>query len=188
MSSHHIVKEKQEPALYIHDLGNFDEEYLGQILEWSPTLIVNGAIYEKVLSLGLKVDVILNPVEGIATQENTRSIIGPGDEYNTVMNYLISEKYPAVNIIDEDKKLADLAFYLTRINIVHFNSTEKSYAVKTGFSVWKPAGSIFLIDVVSYFEATNLMQKDERVFEVVKDGFVEFSFTTAEFIFLTEKL
>jgi len=188
MSSHHIVKEKQEPALYLHDLGNFDEEYLGQILEWSPTLIVNGAIYEKVLSLGLKVDVILNPVEGIAPQENTRSIIGPGDEYNTVMNYLISEKYPAVNVIDEDKKLADLAFYLSRINIVLFNSTEKSYAVKTGFSVWKPAGSIFLIDVVSYFEANNLMQKDERVFEVVKDGFVEFSFTTTEFIFLTEKL
>jgi len=188
MSSHHIVKEKQEPALYLHDLGNFDEEYLGQILEWSPTLIVNGAIYEKVLSLGLKVDVILNPVEGIAPQENTRSIIGPGGEYNTVMNYLISEKYPAVNVIDEDKKLADLAFYLSRINIVLFNSTEKSYAVKTGFSVWKPAGSIFLIDVVSYFEANNLMQKDERVFEVVKDGFVEFSFTTTEFIFLTEKL
>jgi len=104
------------------------------------------------------------------------------------MNYLISEKYPAVNVIDEDKKLADLAFYLSRINIVLFNSTEKSYAVKTGFSVWKPAGSIFLIDVVSYFEANNLMQKDERVFEVVKDGFVEFSFTTTEFIFLTEKL
>jgi hypothetical protein len=40
MSSHHIVKEKQEPALYIHHFGNFDEEYLGQLLEWSPTLLV----------------------------------------------------------------------------------------------------------------------------------------------------
>ncbi|RYD76847.1 MAG: thiamine pyrophosphokinase, partial [Sphingobacteriales bacterium] len=29
MSSHHIVKEKQEPALYIDELGNFNEEYLG---------------------------------------------------------------------------------------------------------------------------------------------------------------
>ena len=188
MSSHHIVKEKQEPALYIHDLGNFDEEYLGQILEWSPTLIVNGAIYEKVISLGLKVDVVLNGLDGLAMQENTKSIIGPGDAYNTVMNYLISEKYPAVNVIDEEKKLADLDYYLPRINIVLFSSTEKSYAIKTGFSVWKPAGSIFLIDVVSYFEATNLMQKDEREFEVVKDGFVEFSFTTTGYVFLTEKL
>jgi len=188
MSSHHIVKEKQEPALYIHDLGNFDEEYLGQILEWSPTLIVNGEIYEKVISLGLKVDVVLNGPDRLVMQENTKSIIGPGDAYNTVMNYLISEKYPAVNVIDEEKKLAELDYYLSRINIVLFSSTEKSYAIKTGFSVWKPAGSIFLIDVVSYFEATNLMQKDEREFEVVKDGFVEFSFTTTEYVFLTEKL
>lgn len=187
MSSHHIVREKQEPALYIHNLGNFDEEYLGQILEWSPTLIVNSAIYEKVLSLGLKVDVMLNATGEFAPQENTKSIMGPGDEYNTVLNYLISEKYPAVNIIDAQKSLSDLTFYLPKINIVLFTATDKSYAVKTGFSVWKPAGSIFLINVVSYFEATNLMQKDEREFEVVKDGFVEFTFAT-EYLLLTEKI
>lgn len=187
MSSHHIVKEKQEPALYIHDLGTFDEEYLGQLLEWSPTIIVNGAIYEKVISMGLKVDVVLNAVEGLTFQENTKSIIGPGDEYNTVLNYLISEKYPAVNIIDTDKSVADLAFYLTRINIVVFTPLYKSYAIKTGFSVWKPAGSLFYIDVVSYFEATNLMQTEEREFVVVEDGFVEFTFLT-EFVFLSEKL
>lgn len=187
MSSHHIIREKQEPALYIHDLGSFDEEYLGQILEWSPTLIVNGAIYEKVISLGLKVDVVLNSVDGLFPQENTKSIIGPGDEYNTVLNYLISEKYPAVNIIDTDKKLADLSFYLPKINIVLFTPAEKSYAIKSGFSVWKPAGSIFLIDVVSYFEATNLRQQEEREFEVVKDGFVEFTFAT-EYVFLSERL
>ena len=187
MSSHHIVKEKQEPALYIHNLGDFDEEYLGQLLEWSPTLIVNGAIYEKVISLGLKVDVVLNSFEGIAVQENTKSIIGPGDEYNTVINYLISEKYPAVNIIDTEKAIADLAFYISRINIVLFTPVYKSYAVKDGFSVWKPAGSRFFIDVVSYFEATNLMQKEEKEFEVVKDGFVEFTFTT-EYLFLSELL
>lgn len=187
MSSHHIVKEKQEPALYIHDLGTFDEEYLGQLLEWSPTLIVNGAAYEKVLSLGLKVDVVLNNVEGIVFQENTRSIIGPGDEYNTVLNYLISEKYPAVNIIDTHKSIADLEFYLYNINIVLFTPEYKSYAIKTGFSVWKPAGTLFFIDVVSYFETTNLNQKEEREFEVVKDGFVEFTFTT-EYLFLAERL
>lgn len=187
MSSHHIVKEKQEPALYIHDLGTFDEEYLGQLLEWSPTLIVNGTAYEKVLSLGLKVDVVLNNVEGLVYQENTRSIIGPGDAYNTVLNYLLSEKYPAVNIIDTEKEIADLEFYLPKINIVLFTPKYKSYAVKTGFSVWKPAGALFYIDVVSYFEATNLLQKEEREFEVVADGFVAFTFTT-EYLFLAEAI
>ena len=49
MSSHHIVKEKQEPALYIHQLGDFNEEFLGQLLEWSPTVIVAAGEYEKVV-------------------------------------------------------------------------------------------------------------------------------------------
>lgn len=188
MSSHHIVKERQEPALYIQQLGDFDEEYLGQILEWSPTLIVNGEIYEKVVSLGLKVDVLLNAPDNLVLQENTTAIRGPGDDYNTVLNYLISERYPAVNIIDEGKKLADLEYYLPKINIVLFSATEKSYAIKTGFKVWKPAGSLFSIDVVSYFETSNLKQKEETVFEVVKDGFVDFNFTTTEYLYLGEKL
>ncbi|MFD2144372.1 hypothetical protein [Mucilaginibacter antarcticus] len=39
MSSHHIVREKQEPALLVLGLDGFDEEQLGQLLEWSPTLM-----------------------------------------------------------------------------------------------------------------------------------------------------
>lgn len=187
MSSHHIVKEKQEPALYLHDLGSFSEEYLGQLLEWSPTLIVNADIYEKVISLGLKVDVIADSGTALLPQENTRVLKGPGDTYNTVLNYLITEKYPAVNIIDEGGKLSDLSFYLPKINIVLFSGGTKSYAVKSGFKVWKPGGSRFSIEVISYFEATNLQQQTEQEFEVVRDGFVEFNFST-DYLLLTEHL
>ena len=56
MSSHHFVKEKQEPALIIADLDGFDEEYLGQLLEWSPTVLVPSHLVEKVISLGIKID------------------------------------------------------------------------------------------------------------------------------------
>ncbi|MCD0487405.1 thiamine pyrophosphokinase [Pedobacter sp. MC2016-14] len=176
MSSHHIVREKQEPALYIHDLGAFDEEYLGQLLEWSPTLIVNSGAYEKIISLGLKVDVVLNPVDGKAFQENTKAIAGPGDDFNTVLNYLISEKYPAVNIIAKDKKLIDLDYYIPSINIVLFNELEKSYAIPNGFRVWKTEGSVFRIALNAYFETSNLKQNEQADFVVIKDGFVEFTF------------
>ncbi len=118
MSSHHIVKEKQEPALYIHELGDFNEEYLGQLLEWSPTLIVNAAAYEKVNSLGLKIDIVVNQVENQSIfQESTKTIMGPGDDFNTVLNYLISEKYSAVNVIVTDTKLIDLSYYIPLIDL-----------------------------------------------------------------------
>ena len=188
MSSHHIVKERQEPALYIHQLGDFSEEYLGQLLEWSPTLIVNATEYEKIISLGLKVDIVLNPVENPGSfQENTKTIMGPGDDFNTVLNYLISEKYPAVNMIVTENKLSDLDYYIPLIDLVLFNGNRKTYTVTSGFKVWRPKGSIYYIDVNAYFETSNLKQNEGDEFEVINDGFVEFVFNVP-YLIVSEKL
>ena len=77
--------------------------------------------------------------------------------------------------------------FLPQINIVLFTQTEKSYAIKSGFNLWKPAGTKFNIDVISYFETTNLKQEKDGSFVVQQDGFVSFNFTT-EYLFLSELL
>lgn len=189
MSSHHIVKEKQEPALYIHELGNFNEEYLGQLLEWSPTLIVLANEYEKVVSLGLKVDIIVGNLEaGIALQENIRIIPQQKNGIEDAIEFLVKEKYPAVNVISKISSFDDLTCYLPDINLVLFTETSKHFAIKSGFSIWKPAGSIFLIDIIAYFEADNLMQQEEEgKFLVVEDGLVAFRFQ-APYLFIGELL
>lgn len=176
MSSHHIVKEKQEPALFIEELGNFNEELLGQLLEWSPTLLVNAENYDKILSLGLKVDVLVNGT-GAETQENTKVIQGPVDALMVAINYLYEEKYPAVNVITRKFDLEKYAGFEDKINLVVFTEKAKHYAIKSGFSVWKPAGSEFLIHGNRYLEVTNLMQDEDGIFKVVNDGFVEFTFS-----------
>ena len=186
MSSHHIVREKQEPALYIHYLGSFSEEYLGQLLEWSPTLIVNAPVYVKVISLGLKVDVVVDSIE-MDFQENTRVISPKSEELDAVLDYLIEERYSAVNVIDSKSNLRELGAYIEAINIVVFTETEKSYAIKSGFRVWKPKGSIFNIEVLSYFETSNLKQVEDGKFEVIDDGFVEFIFNVP-YLFISERL
>ena len=80
-----------------------------------------------------------------------------------------------------------MADYLPEINIVLFTETEKTYAVKPGFSIWKPKGSIFHIDIISYFETSNLKPEDNGDFIVINDGFVTFTFTT-DYLFLSELL
>jgi len=187
MSSHHIVREKQEPALYIQDFGDFNEEHLGQLLEWSPTLLVSASAYEKAISLGLKVDIVIGKDENLQIQENTKFIFSPYDNLPTVVKYLLAEKYPAVNIISKEDHFDDLADLLPDINIVLFTETTKSYAVKSGFSVWKPAGTIFKIDIISYFETSNIRPLENDEFEVINDGFVSFNFTTP-YLFLSEFL
>lgn len=187
MSSHHIIREKQEPALYIHQLGAFNEEYLGQLLEWSPTLIVNDSVYEKAISMGLKVDAVVNSSGASAFQENTRVIEVKTEDLDAVLDFLIAEDYQAVNVIDTKSNLRELGSYVDEINIVVFTETEKAYAVKSGFKVWKPKGSIFKIEVISYFETSNLRQEESGDFVVVNDGFVEFIFAT-EYLFISEVL
>jgi len=55
MSSHHVVREKQEPALLVLGLGNFPDELLGQLLEWSPTVIATPQTAEELVVKGIKV-------------------------------------------------------------------------------------------------------------------------------------
>ncbi len=187
MSSHHIIREKQEPALYIHYLGDFDEESLGQLLEWSPSVLVAASEYEKALSLGIKIDVVIGVADELQIQEHTKFIYAGVENLPTAVKYLIAEGYPAVNIISKENRFDDLVDYLPEINIVLFTEAEKTYAVKPGFSIWKPKGTIFHIDIISYFETSNLKPEDNGDFVVLNDGFVEFNFTT-DYLFLSELL
>ena len=59
MSSHHIVRDDQEPALIIANGAACSEELLGQLLEWSPLVIVLDSAIERVIKLGIKIDVLL---------------------------------------------------------------------------------------------------------------------------------
>ncbi len=60
MSSHHFVKEQQEPALLILETEGFDVDRISPLLEWVPTVLVSQNVVETVISWGVKVDVILS--------------------------------------------------------------------------------------------------------------------------------
>ncbi|HYF70838.1 MAG TPA: hypothetical protein VD884_22040 [Ohtaekwangia sp.] len=57
MSSHHFVKEGQEPALFIQYA--ISHKLIEPLLEWAPLVIVEGSVIEQVLVWGIKIDVVL---------------------------------------------------------------------------------------------------------------------------------
>ena len=59
MSSHHIVRDDQEPALIIANGASCQPELLGQLLEWSPLVVVLDSAIERVMHLDIKIDVLL---------------------------------------------------------------------------------------------------------------------------------
>jgi len=178
MSSHHIIREKQEPALYIQRLGAFNEEHLGQLLEWSPTLLVAASEYEKLVSMGLKVDVVVGETGLPLLQENTHVLTAvSGSGLAELILHLIKEQYEALNIIGDSIDVQEVRPFLSQINMVLYSATEKTYALKPGFTVWKPQGSIFRFDASLQVQTHNLRKIGEDTFEVLADGFVAFNFT-----------
>lgn len=65
MSSHHIVREDQEPALLIADAHAISFEKVQELLEWMPTIVVLGDQLETVLQWGIKIDIVFVPANEI---------------------------------------------------------------------------------------------------------------------------
>lgn len=188
MSSHHIVREKQEPALLIMSLDNFPAESMGQLLEWSPTVLVAESVYEKADSLGIKIDGVLSAQPDFIAQEHTQIILVETDPLEEALKYLVSEGYPAVNIIASDFSLKDYALFADLINLVVFIPEKKIFPVKSGFSKWKSAGEkVELMHDINHLEVQGLRQLKHHQFITEKDGFYSLAFHQP-FIFIAEEL
>lgn len=59
MSSHHIVRDEQEPALLIDDASVLSFEFVELLLEWSPKVIVTSNAIDAVLEWKVKIDLVI---------------------------------------------------------------------------------------------------------------------------------
>ncbi len=156
MSSHHIVREKQEPALIVANGAACSQELLNQLLEWSPTIVVLDGAIERFMKLGLKADVLLGDfdhpglnLEAIEKEQYPIKIVHTPDQEKTdlekAIEYLIAEDYPAVNIIwatglrmdHTFANIANLVKYNHLIEIVMFDDYSTIYPLKKEPAVFK---------------------------------------------------
>ena len=177
MSSHHIIREKQEPALIIANGEACSEELLGQLLEWSPlVLVLDHAIY-RVLELGIKVDVWLgdfdqnHDFEEIGSRQDPLKIVHTPDQEKTdlekAIDYLVDEGFPAANIVWATGRRADhsitnitnLVRYKEIIRLVLFDDYSKIFPLSGIFEKWYVAGtpiSLIPVGIVEGIETTGL--------------------------------
>lgn len=172
MSSHHIVKDKQEPALIIANGEECSHELMGQLLEWQPTVMVLDGALDRVLPLGIKVDIVLGdfdrlknideklegqqPVEVVHTPDQNKTDLEKG------IDYLIAKGYPAVNIVwatglRADHSIANITNivkYKTEINIVMWDNNSKIFPINKSFEKWYAKGTP--ISLIPVGEATGI--------------------------------
>lgn len=187
MSSHHIVREKQEPALLVLGLDNFDDEQLGQLLEWSPTVITTPITAEKLNSYGIKVDWIVSDGEDEHLQSDIKHLPANGLPLaKAALNYMVTAGYPAVNVVTDEFELADYLPFAPQINLVIFYDQQKIYAINSGFSKWKPSGELIrILSTEKNLTYTGLEKTDDNRYKTTADGFFSLQFS-APFLFISE--
>ena len=189
MSSHHVVREKQEPALLVLGIDTFDEELLGQLLEWSPTVITTQHTAEKLNSFGIKIDWIISN----GTDEDLQSdvkLMSAGNDHLTdaALEYLVTAEYPAVNIITDTLNLHDFEHFAPQINIVIFNNRKKIYPISSGFNKWKPSGELVeLLSDADSLETTGLQHSRDNHYHTTADGIFSLKFNNP-FLFIAEEI
>ncbi|MFA6087560.1 thiamine diphosphokinase [Mucilaginibacter sp.] len=188
MSSHHIVREKQEPALLVLGLDNFSDEMLGQLLEWSPTLITTPLTAEQINSQGIKVDIIIADGAGLNLQSDVRLIPAANTPIKAALDFLLANDYKAVNIVTDNVTLNEFIPYADKINLVIFSGSQKIYPVTPGFSKWKPAGELIeILSVADSLEVTGLEPMGNKSYRTILDGFFTLRFD-ASFLFIAEDI
>ncbi|PZR22809.1 MAG: thiamine diphosphokinase [Flavobacterium psychrophilum] len=177
MSSHHIVRDDQEPALIIANGAECSNELMGQLLEWSPLVIVLDSAMPRVMELGIKVDVLLGDFDRGFDPEFYREkqfpleIVHTPDQDKTdlekAFDYLVGRGFPVVNVIWATGRRADhtitnltnIVRFRDKLKIVILDDHSKIFQLPKKFEKWYPAKTpISLIPVgkVSGIHSKNL--------------------------------
>lgn len=187
MSSHHIVRDDQEPALIIANGASCSFELLGQLLEWSPIVVVLDNAIDRVLQLDIKVDVLLGDFDGDFDPEIYKEkqypleiVYTPNQEKTDLekaLDYLVEKGHKAVNIVWATGKRADhtlanitnIVSYRNKIKIVIIDDHSKIFLLPKRFEKWYTANTpISLIPVgkVTGITSQNLfysLQNDDLI-------------------------
>jgi hypothetical protein len=154
MSSHHFVKEQQEPAVFILDAETIEFDQISGLLEWVPTILVSEKALDQVLSWGIKIDVIL--ASSAFQKENLQLLeaqfpvkfltVDNEDFLNEGINYLLGSKHEAVHLVGISHQATfELEDKLALMNLTLVDGNWKYYPVKSGeFKKWFAESSIHI--------------------------------------------
>ncbi len=170
MSSHHIVRDDQEPALIIANGESCNRELLNQLLEWSPLVVVLDSAVDRVLELGIKIDVLIGdfdrgfdynrykelqyPIEIIKIEDQNST------DLDKAYNYLIEKGIPAVNVVWATGRRMDHTFtnltnmvkYAGQLKVVLLDDYSKVFLLPKHYKKWYPAGTTISLIPIGHVE------------------------------------
>jgi hypothetical protein len=187
MSSHHFVKEGQEPALFVLDPLPF--QLAGPLLEWAPLVLVSDYALEDVIRWGIKIDLVLaeeNRVEMLMRrlQEQTPvKIVSHRSGESCIMNaldFVINNRQATVNIIASvsEDLFVQTEKCMHQLQVSLFDENWKWSAISTGnFEKWLAVGTN--LQIRKSFKSQSIqfqgLTPKEGGFETITNGIINIS-------------
>lgn len=175
MSSHHIVRDKQEPALIIANGQACSDKLLNELLEWSPFVLVLDGALERVLMKQIKVDAVLGDFDSIGINEAELSHsekvewLERPDQNKTDLekglDHLIDLGYSDVNILWATGRRLDhswnniltISRYHSRIGINLIDDHSKMFICPRNFTKYYIEG--FKLSLIPVVDCKNIKTK-----------------------------
>jgi len=159
MSSHHVIREDQEPALILANGESCSLQLLEQLLEWSPyVLVLDGALH-RVIDLKLKFNSVLGDWDGVDDVESLIQdyqpveVVHAPDQHKTDLDkgieFLLEKGHKEIHLLWATGKRLDhtmnnivtMAKYSDRCTIVIFDDHTRAYCVPSPFSKYFNKGT-----------------------------------------------
>ncbi len=181
MSSHHIVRDEQEPAIIISGTGDIDFDVLGGYLEWSPTVVSTQSTVTTILARGIKIDVavvqeeLVEDFREIMQEQQPVKILGINDDdfVGSGLEFLRSNNHSACNIFaDIDLDLRAVQPFSKDMDITFVNGHTKTLLYsKYEFRKWLGKGQVLRIQAPDHAEIVveGLMRSEGENYKVKED-------------------
>jgi hypothetical protein len=179
MSSHHFVKEGQEPALIIEDISQ--AEHVQAVLEWAPQVVVLESALTQIRLLGIKADVVFATPESLENVADDLRYQMPvdllpatrekmlGDAFELLIRNGQRHVFVSVKQLKNHFELAQP--YLTSLKITFLDEHTKWSSVSSGkVEKWWPEGSTLTIEASSGFRLEGHAKKTSEKTVLLTSG------------------
>jgi hypothetical protein len=186
MSSHHFVKEGQEPAILIID--PIAHELIEPLLEWAPLVMVYDHSLDRVLDSGIKIDVVIainrkaEDLIDILKDQMPVKIVSclPGENpLEKSIQFLKESQQAALNIICENpiSIMQAIDQHNLSMNVSVLTASIRWSLIASGdYKKWLPKNTKLQIkggeDVKIRFNTEGETDAEEEVIDVIQDGLV----------------
>lgn len=150
MSSHHFVREFQEPAVYFHSLSREDMDQIGALLEWAPYVIAHERCLRLLEEAHVKVDALIH-LEASAsthpdfTDENIKFLhLADEEEVQKLLFKLLPKESVGIHVVDTMANFhpSVLRSWPAGFALLYHPGHRFMQVKASGYSKWWPQGTL----------------------------------------------